>query len=634
MAVAVNLALSASASAIQWSGMFPRTCATSLALLFALCLQAQTDPGCPMYPSAVRSELEQALSLDREFQAWSRTSAKQTSRVAAQSHVAAPAGFIDQLIDKKMAADGVAHAPRTTDAEFLRRIYLDLTGRIPTPDQAEAFLASADSAKREKLIEDLLASSAYADQFALVLGNRLKVTRAHESISTPARNVFYDFIRQLFADDRPYNEWVKQLLTASGEVDTTPGTQFFARWMDINGPIQDSWDNITDKITTSFLGYKTECVSCHNGRAHLEKINIYLSKRARSEFWQQSAFLSRLQFVRLSDDPIGFRPRIVLVDRSYGTYSGSVPPTNPGCRPARLGAVVSPAFFTSAERPVSGNWRQELARIVTSDRQFARATANYLWAYFFGFGIVDPPDAWDLARIDPANPPPGDWPIQNSHPELLEKLADLLIDNNYRLKPVIRELVRSNTYQLSSRYDAPWKPAFVKYFARHDARRLSAEQMYDSITTATHTEQPMSITGSTGVVRYANQLPDPTEPFTDFRVTDFMNQLGRGDWLTIDRTSTPTILGLLYQMNDGQNVNRSLGLSNANAGISNRVHQVDADIAGDKEAIERIFLATLTRAPTDRELSLVLSRRTGPRYQWLSDLQWALLNKLDFAFNY
>jgi len=194
----------------------------------------------------------------------------------------------------------------------------------------------------------LLGSSAYADQFALFFANRFKVTRGHESVSTPARDVFYHFLRQLIATDRPYDEFVRELVSAAGEVDTAKGTQFFARWMDVNGPIQDSWDDITEKITTSFLGYKTECVSCHNGRNHLEKINLHLSKRTRHDFWQMSAFLSRMFFVRLSDDPIGFRPRIILSDRDYGSYSGSVPPTNPGCRPPRLDAVVTPSFFTSA----------------------------------------------------------------------------------------------------------------------------------------------------------------------------------------------------------------------------------------------------------------------------------------------
>jgi hypothetical protein len=347
-----------------------------------------------------------------------------------------------------------------------------------------------------------------------------------------------------------------------------------------------------------------------------------------------SAFLSRMYYVRFSDDPIGFRPRIILSDRDYGTYSGSVPATNPGNRPARLGAVVEPAFFSTGEQPKSGEWRSELAQMITKDRQFARATANYFWDYFFGHGIVDPPDAWDMDRVVPGRALPGDWPMQNSHPELLEQLADALIQGGYRLKPLIRQIVMSDAYQLSSRYEGQWKPAYVKYFARHESRRLSAEQMYDSMITATHTEQPMALATAPWVVRYANQLPDPTEPFTDPRVVDFLNQLGRGNWTTIDRSSVPTLLGLLYQMNDGQNVNRSLGLSNANVGVTNRVHEIDANAASDQDAIQRTFLATLTRYASERELGLVMQRRSGPRYQWLSDLQWALLNKLDFTFNY
>jgi hypothetical protein len=592
------------------------------------------DPFCPAYPSAMRTEIEQGIQLDREFQAYSKAARAHRSAINLGA-LDGSASVIDQAVARKLTADSVEPAPRATDTEFLRRIYLDLSGRIPTAAQAERFLNSNDPAKRTKLIDELLAAPAYADQFALFLANRFKVTRSHESISTPARAVFYSFVRDLFAKDRPYDEFVRDLLGAAGEVDTTPGTQFFARWMDVAGPIQDSWDDITEKITTTFLGYKTECISCHNGRAHLEKINLHLSRRSRADFWRMSAFLSRMYYVRWSDDPIGFRPRIILSDRDYGTYSGSVPPTNPGCRPPRTGAVVTPALFTTGEEPKSGDWRKELARMITTDRQFARAAANYLWSYFFGYGIVDPPDAWDLDRVDPKASLPSDWVMQNSNPELLESLAGLLIQNNYRLQPLIRQIVASETYQLSARYTpGQWKPAYVRYFARHEARRLSAEQMYDSMTTATHTEQPMTLALRPAPVWYANQLPDPTEPFTDSRVVDFLNQLGRGNWLTIDRSSDPTLLGLLYQMNDPQNVNRSLGLSNANVGATNIVHDIDASYPDDQQAIRRMFLATLTRYPTDREMTLSMQARNGPRYQWLSDLQWALLSKLDFAFNY
>ena len=131
--------------------------------------------------------------------------------------------------------------------------------------------------------------------------------------------------------------------------------------------------------------------------------------------------------------------------------------------------------------------------------------------------------------------------------------------------------------------------------------------------------------------------PEPSPEmvvFSDSRVVDFLTQFGRGNWLTVDRSTDPTLLGLLYMMNDGNNVNRSLGTATASVGVNNRVHEVNAKYSDDSEAIQRMFLATLSRYATADELKLVLGRRTGPRYQWLSDLQWALLNKLDFAFNY
>ncbi len=589
------------------------------------------DPHCPRYPDAVRAEQIELLELDRSYQAYSR---RVQFGVAARRQETARTNLVDQHLFAKMAADNVRSAPASSDTEFLRRVHLDLTGRIPTPEAAEAFLADPAPDKRAKLIDQLLASSAYADQLTTFWANKFKVTRTHENIGTIGRNTFYEWLRQSIAADRPYDSLVREMLSASGEVDSVPGTQFFARWMDPAGPIQDSWDDTTDKITTTFLGFKTECISCHNGRAHLEKINLYLTRRTRSQFWRMSAWLSRMYFVRWSDDNIGFRPRVIVNDRTYGSYTGSVNPSNPGNRPARLGAIVEPEFILNGAKPRTGEWRRDFGSILTADRQFARATVNHIWAYLFSHGIVDPPEAWDFERTDPKRPPPGDWPIQNTHPELLEALADFFIQNNYQFRPLFRLLVSSDAYQLSSRYEGQWQPAFVKYFAKHEPRRLSAEEMYDSLITATRTEQPMIASGISRPLLYANQLPDPTEPATDFRVTDFLNQAGRGNWLTIDRAGEPSILGLLYSMNDTQNVNRSLGNSTLAVSSRNRVLQIDSSPVSDEEAIRRMFFSTLSRPPSEAETARVLAYRSGLRAQWLSDLQWALLNKLDFIFNY
>ena len=578
--------------------------------------------------------MAESLELDRTFEMLGRQRRTAQSSAASRRAAESRSNFIDQRLFAKMAADNVQPAGPSSDAEFLRRVTVDLTGRIPTPEAAEAFLANTDPAKRAKLIDSLLDSDAYSDQLTLFFLNKFRVSRNHESISVPARNTFYEFVRGFVKTDRPYDQFVREMLAANGEVDTQPGTQFFARWMDVNGPIQDSWDDITDKITTTFMGFKTECVSCHNGRAHLEKINVWLSRRTRQQFWQTSAFLSRMYYIRWSDDVIGFRPRIILIDRDYGSYSGSVNPSNPGNRPARTSAVVDPQFVLNQARPKSENWRADLGEIITSDKQFARATVNHLWANFFGHGIVDPPEAWDFTRTDPSVAPPEGFPSQNSHPELLEDLADFFIRNNYQLKPLIRQMLSSDAYQLSSRYEGEWQPVYVRYFAKFEPRRLSAEALYDSLITATRTEQPMTIAGMANALNYANQLPDAAEPSTDFRVVDFLNQAGRGNWVTIDRSEEPTILGLLFSMNESQVVQRSLGTSSAAISSRNQVLRIDAMPITDEEAIRKMYIATLTRWPSDPEMATVLRYRSGPRAQWLSDLQWALLNKLDFTFNY
>jgi hypothetical protein len=610
---------------------------STLFLALALSTFAQQDPGCPGYPAAVRSEWEDALASDQAYVAY----AARAKRLANKNQAAATYprdSFVDHALFAKMAADGVAPAPIASDAEFLRRVHLDLTGRVPQPQEAEAFFADKAADKRVQMIAKLISSPAFVDQFTLYFANKFKVTRGapNGNVSLAGRNVFHAFLKDFVQRDRPYNEFVSEMLTATGDVDTTPGAQFFSRNIAEDGPIQDTWDNTTDIVTTQLLGYKTECVSCHNGRGYLDKINLYLTRRTRQDFWQMSAFLSRMQFLRWSDDQVGtgFRPRITVIERNYGNYSGGIN-NNPGNRPARGNMSLDPMWMLSGEEVKPGaNFRQELARLLTNDRQFARATVNSLWAYFFNAGIVDPPDAWDFMRTDPKQRVPAGWPFQNAHPELLEQLTDHFIQSNYSIREVARLITSSTAYQLSARYEGDWDPAFERYFARRTPRRLSAEELYDSITTATRTEAPMTVLGWDMPVIYGNQLPDPTEPATDGGVTNLMAQFGRGNWTNLARSNDPNLLGLLYSMNDSFVVHRTLG-NTANFVVpNNRVHQINARNIDDDEAIRQIYLATLTRYPTDMEIAIVKQRRAGNRDVWLSDLQWALLNKLDFIFNY
>ena len=195
-----------------------------LVLSLAVSAWSADDPGCPGYPNTMRAEWESSLALDQAYVQYRKHPAPRLSTASYPRD-----SFIDHLLLTKMGEDGVLPAPITTDAEFVRRTYVDLTGRIPTPEQAEAFLNDSQSGKRANLISGLIASPAFVDQFTLFFSNKYKVTRGTSNVGLAGRNVFYQFVRDAFAKDRPYNEFIAEMLSASGEVDTVPGTQFFAR---------------------------------------------------------------------------------------------------------------------------------------------------------------------------------------------------------------------------------------------------------------------------------------------------------------------------------------------------------------------------------------------------------------------
>ncbi len=607
-------------------------------LLAVMVTSAQTqDPGCPAYPASSRVEAARILNLQQQYAARPRT-------VKAQAVVTPPSrNFIDDWIFKAMSTDGVAPAPLTTDAEFVRRIYLDLTGRIPTFEQTNAFLADTTPTKRDKLIDTLLNSSAYVDQFSFWFRKRFQVVEGANSggtvyIGMPERNNFYAFVRQFVQTDRPYNAFVSDIITATGDTDTAPATAPFSRQVTdyTSTAQQDFWDNFTDLNTTQFLGFHTSCISCHNGAGHLEKISLFLTPHKRSEFWQLSAYFSRTRIQVVTDDPSAGRRRLIFSDAmTGGGYNGIVNPAQPGPRPARTGANAQPSYWLTGDVPQTAAWRAEFARAITSDPHFAQVGVNWLWSYFFGSGIVDPPDGWDLNRVDPNNPPPAGWPLQNSHPELLTALANQFQSSGYSIKTIIKLIVSSNTYQLSSRYPSgQWQMAFVPYFARHDAQRLTAEQLFDSLTTATGTEPVMEVNGMPGQFRYANQLPHPNSTL-DYNANTLLNSLGQGDWVNQLPNNQPSLYGILDFFNSWTVANRTQAWSDQYSPQSRLATWVGEGLS-DSQVINNMFLATLSRPPTTAEVNTILGSKqgSGTRIMWLTGVQWALLQKSDFVFNY
>jgi hypothetical protein len=592
------------------------------------------DLRCPLYPAAQRLEDRQRIQRQLEFQQYK---AQPHSKSPRDGSAPASANFIDDYIFQAISNDGVPVANRTTDVEFMRRITIDLTGHIPTAAQITSFLADSNPDKRNALIDSLLGSPAYVDRWTQWFGDQFKVgSNYYNIISVSSRNLFYRYLRDMVERDRPYNEFAAQMITATGDSFTVAPANYLARSYQQGDPIQDTFDALTNNITTNFLGVQTQCISCHDGRRHLEPINLFLLSKRRTDFWKQSAFVSRLNYTQEAVDAYGASNRITFQDSTIGGYSTTVPSNNPGQRPSRTGGPYTPVYIFNGAAPGTKNWRAELATTITNDRQFARATVNYIWAKLFSVGIVDPPDNWDMARIDPANPPDPatGFGLQPSNPALLEALATEFIKSGYSIQHMIRLMVQSNTYQLSSAPPAGWKPLYNSYFAKYLSRRLTAEEVFDAVTIATGTETPMYVEGFDQPLQYATQLPDTTEPRTDGNITYFLSQFGRGDWFNAPRNSTSTILQVLFLMNDNQIMARTL--ASRDGSRSTRVATLLATNMSEDDMVQQLFLSTLGRPPTDAEKAALAQDRASraSREDWLSDVQWALLNKLDFLFNY
>ncbi len=399
--------------------------------------------------------------------------------------------FIDNEVFGKMKRDGVPHAPLSTDDEFIRRVKLDITGRIPSSAELREFLADKSPDKRAKLIDKLVGSPEFVDKWSYFFMDMLrangKMARGHF--------LFQYNLKESLASDRPYSEWAASLIAASGKsnfvvaaanpivrehVEGKPGEE--DNGDDLTKINQlDTHDELSILFGKLFLGINLSCISCHDGKGRLDKVNVYLTSRKRSDFFQHAAFWGQTRYIPHVEKTNAVMGHFIVDDyaKGYDTKADSM------LRMKRYGGPNSPKFLLTDETPAPDKLpREELARMLTSHPQFARATVNMFWAKLMGVGIVDPFDEFDLARQDPNNLPEG-WDLQPSHPELLNKLAAHFRENNHSLQNLFKLICNSSAYQLSSRYPGEWNDTYTRYFARKYARMLSAEELHDAIAVAT-----------------------------------------------------------------------------------------------------------------------------------------------------
>jgi hypothetical protein len=558
--------------------------------------------------------------------------------------------FIDQHIFGKMERDRIPYAPLATDQEFLRRVVLDLTGRIPSPGDVREFLADSSPDKRAKLIDRLIGSPEFVDKWAYFY---MDLVRANGKMQRGVE-LFHRMLKDSLAADRPYDDFARSVIASSGKSNFVVAAMNPIAREHVEGKTglapdhgddfdkinqTDTHDEVSILFGKIFLGINLSCIGCHDGRGHLEKVNIYLSQKKRTDFFQQSAFFGKARYIQWIDNT-EFRMGLITVDdlgKGYNTKEESM------LRMKRTGGPNTPKFLLTDEaaRP-ENDPREELARMLTSHPQFARATVNLFWSKLMGFGMVEPWDEFDLARQDPNNVPK-DWEVQPTHPELLNQLATYFRTNNYSLHKLFSVICNSNAYQLSARFPGEWSDRYTNYYARKYVRMLGAEELHDAIATAT--ERPGSFGRRRGrrAVAQANQAvnndePPPmppvsramqvTVPSPTGELKTFLQAFGQANRGTPARPPQPSPLQPIMLIRSPVVNDRVLAANDS------RVQRLLSSYQDNGKVVQELFLGTIAREPLPEEKALAVSAMEKDRVAGAQNVQWALLNLVEFLYNF
>ena len=500
--------------------------------------------------------------------------------------------FIDELAFKKLSEMGMPPSPICSDQTFVRRVTIDIAGRLPTPQETRAFLADDRSAKRQTLIDRLLDSSDYAEYFANKWSALLRNRRSRPTDGRPTF-AFHDWIRDGFLSNKPYDQFVRQIITASGDVEHNPPVAWYKQGQDANVQLQDT--------AQLFLGLRLLCAQCHHHP---------FEKWAQKDYFQFAAFFSRVGRQRTgvrNEQVIFFRP---------GIASAVNPKTKTSVSPAGLGQQE--LHVPSDEDP-----RVALADWLTSKENpwFARALVNRYWKHFFGRGIVEPED--DMRET---NPP--------TNPALLDGLADHFAQSGFDLKDLIRTICNSSLYQLDStpnQYNAIDKQNFARFYPK----RLTAETLLDGVNALTGSQSHFEgLPANTAAV----DLPDSSYNTSSY----FLMVFGRPDALSAcecERSQQASLAQSLHLINAREIQDRLVASAGRAASLAGY------GPASDKHSINELYLLAFSRLPNTREMKAAqdyiektVSRHAGDapslRRAAYEDLIWVLMNTKEFSFNY
>lgn len=521
---------------------------------------------------------------------FARVSSAYPNRVTADTYAkASRTNFIDDIILKKLQSLRIPPSAVSTDSAFLRRVYLDTCGILPTADEATAFLMDTSPDKRTRVIDSLLARPEFVDYWTYKWSDLLLVSS--KKLSGAALTTFSNWIRQSVKENRPWNQFTREILTAQGSNLENGAANYYVLHKE---PL-----DITETTTQAFLGMSLTCARCHNHP---------LEKWTQRDYFQMANLVSR---VRLKN---GERDGEVMV---LSSKEGDI-------NLPRLGVPLPPRPLDGTEITLASlqDRREKLADWVTAPANpyFAKALANRVWRNFMGRGIVESEDDLRLT-----NPP--------TNPELLTALADDFVKSGYDVKRLIRTILLSASYQRSADPVAG-NEKDERFYSHYIVKRLPAEVLLDCLSQAT--QAPTSFDGYAKGTR-ALQLPD--SQVASFFLTTF-GRPERAQTCACERQQEPSVAQALH-LSNGDTVNDKVRAMN------NALDTFYTKRMSAVEILDRLYLSAYGRRPTPAEALRIAPLLKGYdvatdgeegwrkyRRPVLEDLLWSLITSKEFLFNH
>lgn len=510
------------------------------------------------------------------------------------TNLPAPKNFIDEHVFANLTALGIPPSPVCDDSTFLRRVTLDIGGRLPTEAEASAFLASKDEIKRDKVIDELLRSPDYADYFANKWTALLK-NRRDDSSDIVSNFAFHAWVRDSLLANKPYDQFVRELLAATGTVIGNPPVAWYKRVKEPKQQLED--------VAQLFLGVRMQCAQCHHHP---------FERWSQDDYYSLAAFFSQ----------VGRKPSSTrgedLIFHKRGIAVANNMKTGIPLKPAALGDAIPEIAADEDPRLRLADWMSS-----KNNPFFAKSLVNRYWKHFFQRGLIEPED-----DIRDTNPP--------TNPALLAALEQHFIASGFDLKDLVRVITQSRTYQFS---EVPNEHNLVdrQNYSRYYPRRLQAEVLLDAIDGLAGTQTDFTnLPPGTRAVGLPDNSYNKSSPF--------LRVFGRPEGESVcecERVQSSSLAQSLHLIN-APDIKAKLAAANG------RAEKLSKDERPNEAKVRELYVAAFAREPRPAELKTAIEYLTEPRLsadgqsvnpqsasrENFQDLIWALINTKEFLFNH